>query len=233
MIQTHQDKGVKNREIPDVLSRLCGRYRLKSSKVTEEEAKKAVVEKHPVLAIFGLRARQWKRFGQFYEYHPTSVLKKEDLGISSPTQELEGHAVVLTSFGVDHLRFMNSWGTNWADNGFFRVQSHVFPVLEYYDIHWTESDLLPLERYTFKWRSKKVAADLMRRFQGLGKAKFRCPRCHRESPVTEFSGSTSKVCCPKCRRYLDTTDESANDLALAMYLLSLSSKSEDETKKPT
>ena len=160
-------------------------------------------------------------------------MTNEDRGVSHPAsppdlKDLEGHAVVLTSFGVDHLRFMNSWGTDWADNGFFRVQNNVLHATTYYDIYWTESDLSTSERSAFKRRSEKVAADLIQRFQGLRKAKFRCPRCHRESLVTEFSGSTSKVRCPKCRRDFNTRDVSANDLVLAMCLLSLRSQSEKE-----
>ncbi len=227
-------EGIKSGRVLDALQRLCRQYRLAVRKINEKEAMKAVIEKRPVLANFGLRKEEWDTFSHFYESSPRGVLKNEDLGISRAacsldSKDLEGHAVVLTSFGVDHLRFMNSWGSDWADNGFFRVQSSVLHATTYYDIYWTESDLRPSERAAFKQRSEKVAADLIQRFQGLRKAKFRCPRCHRESLVTEFSGSTSKVCCPKCRRDINTRDESANDLVLAMYLLSLSSQSKKES----
>ena len=34
-----------------------------------------------------------------------------------------GHAVVLTQIFKDHLYFLNSYGTDWGDNGFFRVEN--------------------------------------------------------------------------------------------------------------
>ncbi len=232
LIQKYEPEGIGSKNIFSALQQLCQGYRLKAKIVTEKEAMKAVIEKRPVLVSYGLRKKEKDRFNQFYKNKPRGVLKNEDLGIFHPAlapnlKELEGHAVVLTSFGIDHLLFMNSWGTDWADNGFFRVQNGVLHATTYYDVYWTESDLTPSEREAFKRRGEKVAADLIQRFQGLRKAKFRCPRCHRESLVTEFSGSTSKVRCPKCRRdfNINKRDESANDLVLTMYLLSLSSHS--------
>jgi C1A family cysteine protease len=42
----------------------------------------------------------------------TSELKKEEEG---------GHAVILMSYDFDHLRFLNSWGKDWGDKGFFKI----------------------------------------------------------------------------------------------------------------
>ena len=233
LIEKYGTEGVDESQFIDALQRLCRGYHLEVRNVNEKEAMEAVIEKRPVLAKFGLTNEEWDKFSQFYKNKPRGVLTNEDLGISHPasppdSKDLDRHAVVLTSFGVDHLRFMNSWGSDWADNGFFRVQSSVLHATTYYDIYGTVSDLRPSERAAFKRRSEKVAADLIQRFQGLRKAKFRCRECHCESLVTEFSGTTSKVCCPKCRRDFDTRDDSANDLVLAMYLLSLSSQSKKE-----
>lgn len=42
----------------------------------------------------------------------------------------------------DKLEFLNSWGTSFADKGFFSIKDeNVLDNLKFYDIYWYESDL--------------------------------------------------------------------------------------------
>jgi len=57
-----------------------------------------------------------------------------------------GHAVLLTSYTKDHLKLLNSWGSSWADSGFFRIEDEKVLGLEYYHIYWTLEDLKDSEK---------------------------------------------------------------------------------------
>lgn len=56
-----------------------------------------------------------------------------------------GHAVVLWKVEKDHLVFMNSWGENFADKGFFRVENAMtlgtYHKTYFYDVYWTQDML--------------------------------------------------------------------------------------------
>ena len=86
-------------------------------------ARKAVMNTRMCVARFGLTKKQWKKFDDFYKKEPKGILKKEIIGIRQKDEKLLGHAVVLTQIFKDHLYFLNSYGPNWGDNGFFRVEN--------------------------------------------------------------------------------------------------------------
>ena len=61
-------------------------------------------------------------------------------------QILMDHVVVLIRCHPNYLLFMNSWGEDFVDGGFFRVRDeNVFHKMEFFDVYWEEDDLLPSE----------------------------------------------------------------------------------------
>jgi len=67
-------------------------------------------------------------------------LSKADLNksIAKIDGESGGHAVLLVSYSKKSLRFVNSWGSNWANGGFFEVENeHVLGDLKFCDVYWT------------------------------------------------------------------------------------------------
>ena len=46
------------------------------------------------------------------------------------------------------MKFLNSWGKNFGDNGFFSVESGVLKSI-YYDVFWEESDLSKEEKEAY------------------------------------------------------------------------------------
>ncbi len=213
--------GKDGAHIRTVLKETCPKYRLQWEQVDNNEAMKAVVEKRPVLATFAFTDNQWKCFSQFFGTTPTGVLKESDISRRTPGEELGGHAVVLTSFNADCLRFMNSWGMQWGDQGFFRVHNHNVLNASYFDVYWTLNDLKRSEKDAYERQGPIIAASLMSRYKGLQMAKYSCPLCKEESLLTEFSGRVTKVRCPKCYREFNLTEAGAEDLALTLYLSSL------------
>ena len=74
------------------------------------------------VARFGLTKKQRKNFNKFYKDNPKGILRKKDLGNRS-IDPLLGHAVILTSIYKDSLKFLNSYGKEWGDKGYFRVKN--------------------------------------------------------------------------------------------------------------
>ena len=145
--------GNEGAETKKVLEEMCPLHGLHATEVNVREALLAVAAKRPVLATFYLTGEQWDAFGAFFYFHGKSVLSKNDLKLTfTPRQPSEsgGHAVVLTSYSKDSLVFMNSWGRQWADNGFFSIANAEVLNCRFYDVYWTVNDLSKAEQEKFK-----------------------------------------------------------------------------------
>ena len=131
------------------------------------------------------------------------------------TETEGGHAVVLIRCDPDCLTFMNSWGTDWADGGFFRVKDQwVLNKTEFYDVYWTEDDLTDSEKEAFKIEGARRAKEAMEEFPSLKDLVYNCPKCKSGSKIVEFSGNVLEAKCPKCRRQFKPTTE---DLLQSLY----------------
>ena len=213
--------GEKGASTIKVLREVCPEYRLQCERVDTNGAKKAITEKRPVVARFYLTGAQWDQFSQFYQEKGKGILTKSYLNSKTgSTSDPGGHAVVLTSYDAESLRLMNSWGDDWADSGFFRVQNSDVLGLEFFDVYWTLNDLSKDEKEAYKKSGAKVAGNLMKSLKGLQEAKYKCPLCSAESKVVEYSGHALNAECPKCRGTFNPNKE-GGDLALNLYLTSL------------
>ena len=212
----------------EVLKKICPKYRLHCRKVNIKGAKQAIVKKRPVVAKFYLTDDEWDAFENFYDTNPVGILTQNELDVrkrpTSPPHRTSGHAVVLTSYNSKCLTFMNFWGEEWADNGFFRVQNAevLGDQLEFFDVYWELDDLTEKEQEKYRKYGSKLAKRLIEFLEGLEFAEYTCPECEQTSLVTEFTGTLSKVQCPKCFREFSTSDNAGNSLALNVYLTSLS-----------
>ena len=220
-----------------VLQEMCPKYRLHWQEVDLKGAMKAITLSRPVVATFRLTDNEWDRFKEFYERNPKGILTKKDIDITAcpqrrPVSHLEhcsppktpefGHAVVLTSFDSECLRLLNSWGENWADMGFFRVQNADVLGLQFIAVYLTAEDLTNEEKSYFLKHGSEVARKLMNVFPSLTRAEFKCPRCSKVSTVMEFTGSLLNTRCPKCGDVFSAVNaQEGNILALNIYLTSL------------
>ena len=211
-----------------VLQEMCLEYRLRCRVVGLKDALEAVSSNQPVVASFWLTEHEWKTFKEFFgnESNRTSILTKNKIDITDRADpNTEGHSVVLTSFDSESLRLLNSWGCQWADMGFFRVQNEDVLGLEFIEVYWEEDDLEEEEKAYFKKHGSTVARKLMKSYSSLKDAQYTCPvaECRKRSPVVEFTGTLSHVKCPKCGNEFSTKDaQEGNILALNIYLTSLS-----------
>ena len=207
-----------------VLEKMCPKYRLRCKQVNLGEAMQAVASSRPVVATFRLTEEEWDIFEDFYERNPKGILTKKEIDITARSRKrLDfGHAVVLTSFNGECLRLLNSWGEDWADKGFFRVQKADVLRLRFIDVYWTKDDLKEEEITYFKKFGSINAGILMELLPSLKRAEYQCPICSKRSPVMEFTGTLSHAKCPKCGKKFSTENsQEGNILALNIYLTSL------------
>ena len=207
-----------------VLQKMCPKYRLHCQKVDPMGAMKAITSSRPVVARFRLTDHEWDSFRAFFKRNPKGILTKREIDITArpPNTPLGGHAVVLTSFDSECLRLLNSWGEDWADMGFFRVENADVLGLEFVDVYWTITDLTEEEKTYYEKHGSDVARELMNVLPSLKRAEYKCPKCSKRSPVMEFTGTLSLVECPKCGEVFSTKNaQEGNILALNIYLTSL------------
>ena len=207
-----------------VLQKMCPKYRLHCQKVDPMGAMKAITSSRPVVARFRLTDHEWDSFGAFFQRNPKGILTKREIDITArpPNTPLGGHAVVLTSFNSECLRLLNSWGEDWADMGFFRVENAGVLGLEFIDVYWTITDLTEEEKTYYEKHRSDVARELMNVLPSLKRAEYKCPKCSKRSPVMEFTGTLSLVKCPKCGEVFSTKNaQEGNILALNISLTSL------------
>ena len=223
--QFENDKNYSN-GVPTirVLEKMCPRYRLQCKRVDLKGAMQAVASSRPVVATFRLTEKEWDSFENFYERNAKGILTKKEINKTNrpPKTPDFGHAVVLTSFDSECLRLLNSWGEDWADMGFFRVQKADVLGLNFIDVYWTEDDLKDEERISFKKYGSTLARQLVEKLPSLKRAEYTCPKCGKRSPVMEFTGTLSRAKCPRCGKEISTENaQEGNILALNIYLTSL------------
>ncbi len=127
-----------------------------------------------------------------------------------------GHAVVLIRCSPDYLLFMNSWGQEWGDGGFFKVKdASVLDRMIFYDVYWTLDDLKQSEKDAYRIEAIKKAKNLATSFPSINSLPFECPRCRRISSVKEFKGDLIEANCPKCEHKFRPTND---DLVKSLYL---------------
>ncbi|XP_067024303.1 uncharacterized protein [Acropora muricata] len=216
-----------------VLEEICPDYRLQCETVDAIGAMEAISAKRPVVATFHLTGAQWDQFDKFFKESPRGILTRSYLDSKHvSTSDAGGHAVVLTSYDAESLRLMNSWGDDWADQGFFRVQNSDVLGLKFVDVFWTLDDLSEKEKEAYEQHGAEVASKLIKSLKGIHVVKYKCPLCAVKSKVVDFTGGLLKAKCPACGGTFNANKE-GGDLALNLYLMSLIHDEEVVITPPT
>ncbi|CAC5382738.1 unnamed protein product [Mytilus coruscus] len=190
-----------------------------------EDAIKAIaLKRRPVVATFRLTDAEWKTFNYLYSENPTGILTKSEIDITkrhrSEECQLIGHAFVFCSYNSYGCRFMNSWGHEWGDMGFFRVQRADILNIKFIDVY--KSYLTQKEKEYYKRYGREEVEKLMTTLNFLQKAEYECRSCKRKSIVNKFTGTLSEAACPKCKTKF-RTDDKGNIIAMDKYFTSLAS----------
>lgn len=207
--------GTNGNDTKKCLAEQCPKYRLKYCEVNELEARCAINKKRPVLAKFKLSTEEWNLFRDFFKKNPKGVLTSEDLKNNCIKDDGGGHAVVLIRINPDYLCFMNSWGVNWADGGFFKVKDHKVLSLQFFDVFWTEDQLLSEEKEAYKIYCQKESQKIVDQMPLNAKTlPYKCPNCQKESCIDQFDGNFLDAICPKCKKNFSPT---LKELMLNLY----------------
>ena len=174
--------GRKGANTEEVLKEMCSKYRLNSKSGNLKDALYAVNAKQLVVATFSLKEEQWHAFKAFFRGNPKGILSGDDLQKDGKTNKLSkaySHAVILARYDEKSLVFMNTWGSKWGDEGYFRVQNpsilentracerakvESFRVqnssilnCKFYNVYWEINDLSDAEKKQFKDRGLNLA----------------------------------------------------------------------------
>ncbi|KAJ4027617.1 hypothetical protein NW753_014483 [Fusarium oxysporum] len=106
-----------------VLQQAAVWYRpLKFKAVDENSARQAVLRRRPVLTAFRLSHSGWNTFSKYFDTKGR-VLNLATMHLHRRGKDGGGHAVVLTRCDPQSLTFINSWGSDWGNNGSFSVEN--------------------------------------------------------------------------------------------------------------
>ncbi|KAL4490443.1 hypothetical protein ABPG72_002653 [Tetrahymena utriculariae] len=193
---------VKGAYTENVIKTTCSQYRLRYSQVNITEAKEALNKGQPLVARFSLCKQQWDEFSKFYKNTPEGIAESFGPNPDPKNQKEEGHAVILIGYGQDHLKFLNSWGSNWGHQGTFKVKNeNILNYMKFFHIYWYLSDLLPIEKSNFKENSDQIFTNYAKNFKDIyDNVEYTCPLCQMKSPIQSYLGSISEAQCPKCNQ---------------------------------
>ncbi|XP_062499789.1 uncharacterized protein LOC134177092 [Corticium candelabrum] len=197
-----------------VLESICPVYRLHFREVDETGARQAINKRRPVVARFTISLGQRRKFSEFYRMEKKGILRKQNV-TDRIFADPQGHAVVLTGCDSDCLTFMNSWGHEFADGGFFRVEDqNVLHQTTFYDIYWIEADLTQSEKDVYERKGIERSRELLHTYHSLEELTHECPKCSRTSNIGEFYGHVLEAKCPICHKKFKPTN---SDIIESLY----------------
>ena len=124
--------------------------------------------------------------------------------------------MVLIRCSPECLVFMNSWGQDWADGGFFRVKdASVLNNMKFFDVYWIKKDLTQGEKKAYEVRALEKAEQLHKQYPSVDDLIFQCPLCNQNSRVGSYEGNFLEAKCPRCKDIFKPKNE---DLAKTLYL---------------
>jgi hypothetical protein len=182
---------------------------LQFRKVDEDGARQAVLHRRPVLTTFYLSKSGWDAFTQHFGSvaASSSVLTRDHMASHRSLPDDGGHAVVLFKCDPHSLTFLNSWGKEWGNKGSFSIEDHTVLELDdaseatsvcFYDVYWLEEDLTTIEQQAYTLKVDKELYARAEKYPSILELEARCPHCHDNSPIADFTGSIREAVCPRC-----------------------------------
>ena len=215
--------GRKSSFTKKVLEQQSKKYKYRIKEVDEKGARQAINNYHICVARFSLTRIEMSKFTRFFnEINKTGILTKKLLETTPPynseknlpkekQEELKHHSIVLISAKNGYLRFLNSWGENFGDHGFFSIEnSEVLRDMEFYEVYIDENDLTQKEKNKHENFEKELSVKYFKdldNYKSLCNEKITCPICEKSVKIKDFKGSIDKVRCPKCNQIFDNKDE--------------------------
>ena len=216
--------GVKGNKTYEVLKNESKKYHYSVREVNETEARIAIKNNRLCVATFREKRLTFLKIDSFFKKNPKDVLTEEKLketevqikkNIEKNYNEVKGHAVVLIGAN-GHLRFLNSYGSNWGDNGFFRIEnSKVLEDMTFYEIYIDENNKNKLNEkrghnpniYIKYFENRDNLIELYNK-------KIECPICRNKSKNSYYTGNLKRAKCPKCKKEFEPKER---ELKIKLY----------------
>lgn len=147
-----------------VMKEVLPKYKLHFNKISVNDTLSVIKKGRVCVSSFWLSSIQWYNFDNFFNnpINKTRAITSKELNreltnieLKSPLPESGSHAVVLVNVSKNEFTFMNSWGANWGDHGFFRVEKSAFDII-FYDIFWYENELTDEDKKIWNERSDEA-----------------------------------------------------------------------------
>ena len=151
--------------------------RLHFKKIEDVEDIEGIINKGKfVICHYFLTKQQWNNFEKFFfdNKTKTGTLTKEIINrnIDPKIKATSGHAVLVKEYNKDHITFLNSWGSNFGDNGTFKVKDlNVFRESIFYDIYYDEEDISEEEKNYYS-KNINYIANILNSYEGLSTEKL-------------------------------------------------------------
>ena len=96
------------------------------------------------------------------------------------------------------MEFINSYGTQWNNGGFFQIGDlDFFKKYHFFEIYRDLSNLNDEEEKKWKDYNQNLVKEELNK-EGLFNYKIECPNCKQISKAKEFNGTFYKEECPLC-----------------------------------
>merc|ERR1719265_1136507 len=127
-------------DIAPVMDFQCNKYGIQYNKVDQRGAESALNQNRFVLASFWISDKCWTKFSKFFRSNPKGTL----------TEKLDGdgvgHTVVITGHSAGAWYVKNSWGSSFANEGYFKVKKGSLELV-LVDVFWTLEDVKKMGLY--------------------------------------------------------------------------------------
>ena len=199
----------------EVLREAARMYRLQAADIRNFNDLTPDYLQQVVIGFFVLSVNQMKQFKSYFKLFPKNTL--DNLPYDGQPRT-EGHAVVLASHGENFLRFINSWGTEWGDGGFFKIKDASVLGMNFTRIYFDSTDLLDGETTS---NARETAKKLIQ-LNGFENSAHKCSICNQYSHVSQFTwNNRHEAVCPLCKQNFPL-NEPGTTLQLYKYIHSLS-----------
>ena len=145
LVSKYGRKGQNSFAVLQILKKECVFRQLRVSKVDAYGACAALKKKHVILGIYHLSDSQWHHFSVFFRNNKNAdkAIQREDIGQRRPGDDVGGHGIVIYKNGGNHWNIKNSWGPNWANNGFAKIGKGAIDNMRFYHVYFVKQDLKP------------------------------------------------------------------------------------------
>ena len=205
-------------------------HKLNCEEINVSEAKKCIMKGRFVICAFWLWDTQWTNFGDFFKENPDGILEEKILNrrcaVNSPQPD-EGHAVLLIEIGNNYLKFLNSWGSNFAHGGTFKIRNinaltsygKTKPI--FYDVYYCESDLRKEEKDYYEknivfirncfYNLRNISHEgIKEHMNNIYESSYSCKKCTIILKLDEYeiykNNGIYEILCPICKSIYPVDD---------------------------